>query len=222
MRKFTRGSAWTIALAIGVVSAAVFVASRIDSPAPGRMTASSDAPAAASGRRAPAAREERAVPAQPPGDADAIPFAPRVYPATPLPAPVSTPSSPHPAAPAGPAILPGAAPSSGASSGFFSQPLANGTPLSTVLDRLKAAADSGDSGAACRVGLELLRCAAGAPLVTATTSGPVITQAQCAGMSPSDRESAPRYLAQAAAAGSEAARRALAGDTSVSPTQCGR
>lgn len=222
MRRVARRSAWIVALAVGLVSATVLWMGRVDSPAPDRAAATSGAPASASRREAPAAREEPALPAQPSGSVDAIPFAARVYPATPLPATGPAASAPDPAAPPAAAGAYRGAPAAGGALGSFSPPLAADTPLSTVLDRLKSAADAGDRDAACRVGLELLRCAAGAPLVAATTRGPVVTDAQCAGMSPAERQSASRYLAQAAAAGSAAARRALAGDAAVSPVECGR
>lgn len=225
MRRVARKSAWIVALAVGLVLATVLWVGRVDSPAPDRAAATtSDAPAPASRSEAPAARDEPALPPQTPGDVDAIPFAARIYPATPLPATDPAASRPHPAAAAAnPASPDRSAPAPGGAHGPFSAPpLAADTPLSTVLDRLKSAADAGDRDAACRVGLELLRCASGAPLVAATTRGPVLTEAQCAGMSPAERQSAARYLAQAAAAGSAAARRALAGDAAVSPVECGR
>ena len=221
----TRRSIWVIALVVGVVSAAAFVMHRMAPPAdPGPVAARTATPGPAVRHDAPVKREAEPVAAQPPADADAIPFAPRIYPSAPLPAvPAPAPTTPAPHLGA-PAVPPNAAPAAaaGAAPGFFAQPLAAGTPVSTVLDRLRAAADSGDRDAACRVGIELARCAAGGPLMAATSSGPVVTQAQCAGVSPTEQQSASRYLAQAAQAGSDAARRALAGDASVSPTECGR
>jgi len=220
MSKVTRGSAWIIVLAVAVVSATAFVARRMDMPAPTRAAAVPDAPAASDSREVRAPTEAKAIVAPSSRDADAIPFASRIYPATPLPPPAAP--APSPTLQRGPVVASRAPSVPAAGGGFFSQPLAVGTPVSTVLDRLEAAADSGDSEAACRVGLELMHCATGAPLVTATSSGPVVTQTQCAGVSPVERQSASRYLAQAAAAGNDAARRALAGDATVSPAQCGR
>lgn len=221
MRRFTSRSAWIAVAVVGASSAAALLVHhggvpllRADPPAPAAQAAASAAPPARPVRTA--AHED-----PPPADAP-IPFSPRIYPATPLPPAAPPEAKPRPASPAPPPAAPRAAPVPGTTGGFFSQALPNGTPISMLLDRLKAAADAGDRDAACRVGIELARCSAGAPMVAATTSGAVLMQPQCAGVSPADLQSAPRYLAQASAAGSDAARRALGGDASVSPTECGR
>jgi len=158
------------------------------------------APAAAPGT--PAGAGEAPARKDLPAPTAAIPFSPRIYPATPLPAaPALAPGAPHGSLPHAPG---------------------SGTPASISFDRLKAAADAGDRDAACRVGLELVRCTAAPGVVSATTRGADLAHSECSGVSPSDMQSASRYLAQASAAGSDAARRALAGDASVSPTDCGR
>lgn len=222
MRRFTSRSAWIAAAVVGVSAAAALVVRHAGLPVAHLRVASTPAPGM--GRAAPV-RVPIPAPAQddPPATRPTIPFSPRIYPATPLPsAPPPEPRQrPAPSVP-GPAAAPRPGATPAAAEGFFSQALPPGTPISMLLDRLKAAADAGDRDAACRVGLELTRCSAGAPMVAAMTSGAVLMQPQCAGVSPSDLQSASRYLAQASAAGSDAARRALAGDSSVSPSECGR
>lgn len=203
---------------VGVSSAAALfvrhagLAVAPDPPAPVRAQRMADPPAPAE----PAGRPHGDPPAP-----TAIPFSPRIYPATPVAPAAPTPAPGQPRAPmTGPGGAPGVAGSNAPNGVPHAFPA--GTPVPMLLDRLKAAADAGDRDAACRVGLELARCSAGAPMVAAITSGALVMQPQCAGVSPSDVQSASRYLSQASAAGSDAARRALAGDSSVSPSECGR
>lgn len=219
MRRFTSRSAWIAATVVGVSSAAALLVRH--GGVPMLREPAAPAPVQVAASDPPPSMPKRATPGDdPPPQQAPIPFSARIYPATPLP-----PAPPAKQRPEATTAAPAAPPSGGvpaATEGFFSQALPAGTPISMLLDRLKAAADSGDRDAACRVGMELARCSAGAPMVAATTSGAVLMQPQCAGVSPTDLQSAPRYLAQAAAAGSDAARRALAGDSSVRPTECGR
>lgn len=155
--------------------------------------------------RGPAAAPARAAGEEAPSGPAPIPFAPRIHPATPA---------------EGPAGEPNAAAGTSASR---SAPLPPGTPASTVLDRLGPLADSGDASAACRVGIELVRCAA-PPVVSSTTRGPQVAGGACAGISPAQAQAGWSYLARAAAAGSEAAIRMSQsqGAAGVSPTECGR
>lgn len=219
MARITRKSAWIAVGVIGIASGAAFLAQRVVAPrAPvqpaSRVAAASPGPSAQQEEKAGA----EASAAQP----GAIPFSPRIYPATPVTA--ATPAAPSApaAAPQAPAHPGASNPAPPASPGFFSQAPASGNPVAADLSRLRAAADAGDRDAACRVGVALARCASAPSLVTATTRGPVLSNVECAAASPQDREAATRYLSQAAAAGSAAARRAMGGDASVTPADCSR
>ena len=219
MARITRKSAWIVAGLIGVAGAAAFFGQRAVAPP----TPAQPAPPVAADSPAPSAPHAEKVAAEAPAaQPDAIPFSPRIYPATPVTA--ATPAAPSApaAAPQAPAHPGASNPAPPASPGFFSQAPASGNPVAADLSRLRAAADAGDRDAACRVGVALARCASAPSLVTATTRGPVLSNVECAAASPQDREAATRYLSQAAAAGSAAARRAMGGDASVTPADCSR
>ena len=218
MARITRKSAWIAVGVIGVASAAAFLAQRVVAP---RMPAQPAARVAAASPAPSAPQEEKGGADTSTAQPGTIPFSPRVYPATPVTA--ATPAAPSaPAgAPQAPAHAAASNPASPASPGFFSQPSA-GNAVLIDLSGLRAAADAGDREAACRVGVALMRCASAPSQVTATTRGPVVAHAECAGTTPQDRQAATRYLSQAAAAGNAAARRAMGGDASVTPADCSR
>lgn len=178
MRAFGRRWAWLVVVAIGAVAGAVFLARHLHRAPTPSAASGSGAPVPEGGVPGARGGNDAAVGA---GAQSAIPFSPRIYPATPLPA-----------------------------------------PAPTAIDRLKAAADAGNRQAACELGIELMHCVAGASIVSTTTRGPGLTQPECARIAASDLQAASRYLAQASAGGSGAARRALAGDMSVGPEDCAR
>ncbi|HET7549214.1 MAG TPA: hypothetical protein VFJ86_15710 [Usitatibacter sp.] len=148
-----------------------------------------------------------------------IPFAPRTYPATPE---APTPEAAAPAAAARGAARPAAAPSR---DGRVAAVLPQGTAAATVLQRLRADADRGDAAAACRIGVELMRCANPAPFVSATTRGPqVTTAAACSGISPQEAQQGWSYITRAAGGGSVVAQRVSLAHSAqgVSAEECGR
>ena len=219
MARITRKWAWIVAGLIGVAGAAAFLGQRAVAPPPPAQTAprvAADSPAAS------APRAEKVAAEAPATQPDAIPFSPRIYPATPLAAAApATPSPPAGAAPR-PAHPVPSTPPPAASSGFFSQTDASNSAVLADLSRLRAAADAGDSEAACRVGVALAHCASMPSQVSATSRGPALSNMGCAAVSPQDMQSASRYLSQASAAGNAAARRAMAGDASVTAADCSR
>lgn len=219
MARITRKSAWIVAGLIGVAGAAAFLGQRaVAPPAPAQ-----PAPRVAADSPAPSAPHAEKVAAEAPATQPAaIPFSPRIYPATPLAAAAPATPSPPAGATQGPAHPIPSTPPPAAPSGFFSQTDASNHAVLADLSRLRAAADAGDSEAACRVGVALAHCASMPSQVSATSRGPVLSSMGCAAVSPQDMQSASRYLSQAAAAGNAAARRATAGDASVTAADCGR
>jgi hypothetical protein len=93
------------------------------------------------------------------------------------------------------ATPPGAAADTSSSSKPISVRLPEGTPVATVIQALRPAADSGDPRAACRLALELSKCADSANKSTPEA------KAACQGVTEQDARKAPEYLWQAAAAG---------------------
>ena len=217
MARITRKSAWIVVGVIGVAGAAAFLGQRaVAPPTPAqpasRTAATSPAPSAPHAQKL----DAEAPAAQP----DAIPFSPRIYPATPVTAAApGAPSSPAASA-TGPTRPVSSTAPPAASSGFFPQTRAADNAVLADLSRLRAAADAGDAEAACRVGVALAHCASMPSQVSATSRGPVLSNMGCAAVSPQDMQAASRYLSQASAAGSAAARRAIAGDASVSAADC--
>ncbi|HSN20770.1 MAG TPA: hypothetical protein VLS49_08840 [Usitatibacter sp.] len=163
-------------------------------------------------------------PSEEPSGPAPIPFAPRIYPATPI-APSEPARPPGMPAPSG-AAAPASPAAPAAMSGPFSASAAlpAGTPAARVLEQLRSAADAGDAAAACRVGLELLRCTQPAIAVGATTRGPAMASASCAGITPEEAQAGWSYISRAAGAGNPVAARVAASRafSGVSPAECGR
>src|SRR5262249_11368874 len=93
------------------------------------------------------------------------------------------------------AAPPTGAPEASSTSKPISVRLPEGTPVATVIQALRPAADSGDPRAACRLALELSKCAD--PARKSTPEG----KAACEGVTDQDARRASEYLWQAAAAG---------------------